>query len=85
MASSTIYFIGIEHPANPEKNAVDYSTAFFTSRLAIEHARKVATEKYGANAVLRAFAEDKLGVFIQVGDDLALLCAYTLKSGSLVK
>lgn len=82
---ASVYFIGTETPANPEKNTVDYSVAYANNKAALEAAKKKAKEKGGDKTVIRPMADDKVGVFVDVGGDLALLLIYQIKTVELLK
>lgn len=77
--SHVIFFIASQSPADPDKVSVDYSVAYGNGRVAIEGAKASAKAKYGDQCVVRVLADDKVGVFIDVAGDLALLFVYTLK------
>lgn len=81
----SVFFIGTESPSAPEKNVTDYSVAYANGRAALEAAKIAAKEKYGDKCTIRAMSEDKVGVFVDVAGDLALLFTYQLKSVNLVK
>lgn len=74
-----VFFIAAQSPADPDKVSVDYSLAYGNGRAAIEGAKASAKAKYGEQCVVRVLADDKVGVFIDVAGDLALLFVYTLK------
>ena len=74
-----VFFIAAQSPADPDKLSVDYSVAYGNGRAAIEGAKASAKAKYGEQCVVRVLADDKVGVFIDVAGDLALLFVYTLK------
>ena len=81
----SVFFIGTESPSSPEKNVVDYSVAYANGRAALEAAKVSAKAKYGDKCTIRAMSEDKVGVFIDVAGDLALLFTYQLKAVNLLK
>lgn len=81
----SVFFIGTESPSTPEKNAVDYSVAYANGRAALEAAKKNAQTKYADKCIIRTMSEDKVGVFVDVAGDLALLCTYQLKAVELLK
>ena len=74
-----VFFIAAQSPADPDKLSVDYSVAYGNGRAAIEGAKASAKAKYGEQCGVRVLADDKVGVFIDVAGDLALLFVYTLK------
>lgn len=78
-----VFFIAAQSPAEPDKTSVDYSVAYANGRAAIEGAKANAKNKYGEHCVARVLADDKVGVFIDVAGELALLFVYTLKSVEL--
>ena len=81
----SVFFISAESPSTPEKNAVDSSVAYANGRAALEAAKANAKTKYGDKAIIRALSEDKVGVFVDVAGDLALLFTYQLKAVELLK
>ena len=81
----SIFFIGTESPSTPEKNSVDYSVAYANGRAALEAAKVNAKAKYGDKCTIRTMSEDKVGVFVDVAGDLALLFTYQLKTVNLLK
>lgn len=81
----SVYFIGTESPSSPDKSVVDYSVAYANGRAAMEAAKTKAKTKYGDKCVIRAITEDKIGVFIDVSGDLALLFIYQVKPIELLK
>lgn len=81
----SIFFIGTESPSTPEKNSVDYSVAYANGRAALEAAKVSAKAKYGDKCTIRTMSEDKVGVFVDVAGDLALLFTYQLQTVNLLK
>ena len=81
----SIFFIGTESPSAPEKNSVDYSVAYANGRAALEAAKVNAKAKYGDKCTIRTMSEEKVGVFVDVSGDLALLFTYQLKTVNLLK
>lgn len=81
----SVFFIGVESPSSPEKNSIDYTVAYTNGRAALEAAKVKAKAKYGDKCVIRAMSDDKVGVFIDVAGELALLFTYQLKAVELLK
>ena len=73
-------------PVSPELKATLYFKfspvlmSHFCALAGVETSPKASAKaKYGDQCVVRVLADDKVGVFIDVAGDLALLFVYTLK------
>ena len=82
---ASVFFIGTESPSSPEKSTIDYSVAYANGRAALEAAKASAKAKHGDGAIIRSMGDDKIGIFVDVKGDLALLNFYFLKPVELVK
>jgi len=81
----SVFFIGSESPSIPDKTVIDYSVAYANGRSAIDAAKAKAKQKYGEQVVIRTMSDERVGVFIDVQGDLALLFIYFVKSVELLK